>query len=668
MSELIVEFLSEATEDLQTLDQKLVALEANPTKLCLVDDIFRVIHSIKGTCGFFKFSKLEEVAHAIEDILVKFKNLEIAINQDIISIIFESIDAIKYIVLYIEKNGKEPIDDYSDLIKKIWLTLSRANHSSSDEGGVVESQSFIQDHSSKTIRVNVDALENLMQTATDLVLNRNQLLHLDQGSVSNDVSLAIDKLDSITTKLQQSIMETRLQPIKNSWVQLPRFVRDLSSKLNKKIKLIMKGGATQLDKQLIEAIKSPMMHMLRNAVDHGIEYPEERIKKGKPEEGVITISARHSSGNVVVEVIDDGIGVSVSEIKQKILKKNIVNKSEVSLLSDEQVLQYVFHPGISTAKEVTNISGRGVGMSVVRENIRDLHGEIKLSSVKGEGSLVEMTIPLTLAIMPSLLIEVSGVKFALPEINVLEVVSLSDYSRCFVESESSGYFASLRGLKVPCLFLYEVLKLPRGNPEFVIICKVKDEIYGVVIDRFYDIEEIVLKPMSKLIEFIEVYMGNALLGNNEIVLMLSPLNIMKYCASSPVLIKEDKQEIPVALTKFLLFQIQGKNKAIALDSVVKVKNITSDDVFSLKGKKVIKYQESIVPILFSNEFKSFSKEVEYIGLIIKFDNKIFLQVVDKVVEVIDNYTQEIDGSILVTDIGSIEVVNLRESIEGIYGR
>ncbi len=660
MSDLIAEFLAEANEDLQLIDSKLIALESNPQKLGLVDDIFRVIHSIKGTCGFFELNNLALVSHASEDILSKIRNHEVEVNQKIISVIIEAVDVIKDIILYVQRNGKEQTKDYSKLIQKI-TDVTQSNKFND----FIETKNEVDTNiiSSNSIRVSVDVMEDLMREATELVLNRNELFDIAQRSSNPKLTEALDKLDHITSKIQEAVIDSRLQPISNAWSQLPRIARDLANILNKKVKLIMRGESTRLDKQLIEAIKNPLVHMLRNSVDHGIETSAERIKLGKPEEGIITLTARNSSGCVIIDLTDDGKGIDVDEVRKKILEKKLLTKDNIDLLSDEEVIQYIFHPGFSTLNKATAISGRGVGMDVVKKNIQALHGDIKITSVQGKGMVVTIIIPLTLAIMPALFVGVAGMKFAIPEINVKEIVDIGIDSNVNMNIKYSKNQLKLRNTNIPCISLTKLLKLPDKNLNFVVICKIEDKIYGLVVDKIYSVEEIVLKPASKLLDLTSIYMGNALFGDNEIILLLNPTQIMKYCEFTSVSEDLNLKNIPKDLSKFLLFEIKNECKAIEIEKIVIVKEIGLEEIFSFKKKKFIKFQELNIPIIFLDNINNLLVNGCYKGLILKINNEIFAIIVNKVEGIVDAYKKNGAKSMLTLDKRKIEIINIEKIIE-----
>jgi two-component system chemotaxis sensor kinase CheA len=661
MDDLVAEFLAEAADSLQTIDNDLIELEGHPGQSNLIDGIFRVVHSIKGTCGFFGLNKLAAIAHASEDILVKIRSNQLKIDKKIISTILEAIDSIKYIIIYIGKNnGKEPNTDYSELIQKIQAIITNSNevNTSFKESPVIE-RGNSEREVSQTVRVNVSALEKLTQMVTELVLDRNKLVQLDRESHDNRFSSVIHNLNSITSTLQEGVMQTRLQPISYSWSSLPRALHDLANSLNKKAKLVMHGESTKLDKQLIEAIKDPMLHMVRNAIDHGIEPPTERIAKGKPEEGVITLTARHNSGHVVIEVSDDGRGMEIAKIKEKILEKSLATDEELSSMSDQQIIQYIFSPGFSTSEVVTNISGRGVGMDVVKENIKALHGIVEISSKEGKGSTIIVIIPLTLAIMSVLLIEVAGKKFALPEANVIEVVEINSDLVC-VEEMISQKLLRLRGDLLPSIALSEVLGIPKGLSTFVVVCSVNDKKYGLIIDKVYGIEEIVLKPLSRLIEVRDIYVGNTLLGNNEIVMVLNPGSIMKDCEAISI---EKIEEVKVAqklLPKFLMVQVKDLYKVIAFNFIVKVEKFDSSKVEIIKGKKVIQYNDLIVPVISAE--KEDEIQASGISVMLSINNKLLFIVVTKALGVIEKYIESDNKEAIIIDDKIVEIINIDECL------
>ncbi|MEK6734030.1 MAG: chemotaxis protein CheW [Pseudomonadota bacterium] len=610
MDELIAEFLSETSEGLQTLDNELVEFERDPHNENLLNSIFRLMHTIKGTCGFLGLTKLTAVAHAGENIIDKIRHKELSVDEHVISVVLESIDTIKEIVLYISQHETEPTTDYSALIQKINDTANNVSstpnqESTSSQEKHEEPVHSVEASSLQTIKVNVKLLENLMQIVSELVLNRNQMIQLDRTIHDHRFAPSIQRLNVITSSLQETVMETRMQPISNAWVKIPRMVRDLAKDLNKKIRLEMTGKDTELDKQLIESIKDPLVHMIRNSADHGLETPEVRIKAGKPEEGVITLKAFHQGGHIIIEASDDGNGINIGRIKSKALQNNLLTEEELALLSENQITQLIFRPGFSTAEVITDISGRGVGLDVVKRNIEEIRGTVELKSIEGKGSTFVIKIPLTLAIMPILVIESEKQKFGIPQINVVEMVRTGANFEYKIEEINENKILRLRDSLLPLITLSDLLQIKSGTSEeknnFVVVCEVSDLQFGIIVDKIYDTEEIVLKPVSKLLKTINIYSGNTLLGSGEIIMILDPAGIIKHLTilhheedlEQKAQREQDKIDRENS-TSFLILKTGKTRKAIPLEFVSRLEEIDVTKIEMAADKLVIQYRGGLM--------------------------------------------------------------------------
>ncbi|MEL7525709.1 MAG: chemotaxis protein CheA, partial [Pseudomonadota bacterium] len=498
MDDLLREFITETNESLDVVDVELVKFEQEPNNATILDNIFRLVHTIKGTCGFLGLPRLEGIAHAAETLMGKFRD-GAPVTQEAVSLILISIDQIKDILGELEAaEGEEPEGDDSELIGKLEDMSAKADAAMAGEtveeaapatqeadaeeaaaedaaeqtlerplrpgevsldelerafqeteievevaeAEVVEVEEEAEEPapapaaakaeskekpkkaaaakepgekkaagggvSNQSIRVAVDTLEHLMTMVSELVLTRNQLLEIVRRHEDSEFKVPLQRLSNVTAELQEGVMATRMQPIGNAWQKLPRIVRDLSQELEKPIDLEMIGADTELDRQVLEMIKDPLTHMVRNSADHGLERPEERRAAGKPEKGIITLAAYHEGGHIIIEVRDDGKGIDVDRVKAKVLERGLASESEVEKMTDSQIHKFIFHAGFSTAAEVTSVSGRGVGMDVVRNNIELIGGTVDLRSATGKGSSFIIKIPLTLAIVPTCLDDQRG--------------------------------------------------------------------------------------------------------------------------------------------------------------------------------------------------------------------------------------------------------------------
>jgi len=376
-----------------------------------------------------------------------------------------------------------------------------------------------------SIRVDVGLLDQLMRMVGELVLTRNQVVQYTSDLQNVELQRAAQRLNLIASELQEGVMKTRMQPIEGVWSRLPRVVRDLGAQCGKQVKLVMEGRETELDRTLLEAVKDPLTHLVRNAVDHGLETPEERAAAGKPSEGTLTLKAYHESGQVVVEVTDDGKGMDPAKVGAKAVEKGLVSREQLARMSDREVLDLIFRPGFSTAEAVTNVSGRGVGMDVVRTNIEKIGGSVDLQSVVGEGSTVRVRIPLTLAIIPALVVRQGGELYAIPQVNLLELVRLDgdgEGNGPVIEHVAGAPVHRLRGSLLPLVFLAEQLELDREPADSMnmVVLQADGTQFGLVVEDVVDTQEIVVRPLSRQIKHVEGFAGATITGEGRVALIL----------------------------------------------------------------------------------------------------------------------------------------------------
>lgn len=405
MDDLLREFLSETSENIAILDVDIVRLEKNPHDVALISTIFRIVHNIKGTSSFLNLPRLERLAHASENILSMFRDGELPITPYAISLLLNTLDHIKSNLCYLESHGAESKDQDNEFIAQApqessdgsalrIAPLIKENHPNKQSlsTGTIKEPLFYP-RADQSIRIDVRLLDHLMTTMNELVQTRNQLLNEMHHQKDSSLILPLQRLHKLTTVLQDIVLKTRLQPIGKAWAQLPRIVRDLSKELEKKIDLQLYGAETELDRQVIEHIKAPLTHMVRNSADHGIELPAERIAKGKSETGTIILKAYQENNLIIIEISDDGRGLDVLKIKSKLLENNRVTMDDLAMMPDTQIIQYIFEPGFTTASTITAVSGRGVGMDVVKNNIEKVGGQIDYKSTEGKGSHFLIRIP-----------------------------------------------------------------------------------------------------------------------------------------------------------------------------------------------------------------------------------------------------------------------------------
>jgi two-component system chemotaxis sensor kinase CheA len=505
MSEAVREFLIECYENLDQMDRELVALEQDPSAEQLLRNVFRTIHTVKGGAGFLGLGELEKLTHAAEDLLGKLRSGERAFNATISSALLATVDKCREGLKMVEETGgtsalnpQPVIDQLRDLDKADGTPTAQEAASapapapSSDVAPPVEApakpatatpvaptsappvaaassenaqgEKPTASASESTIRVDVDLLDKLMTRVGELVLARNQILQFTNSLDDSNFISTAQRLNLITTELQESVMKTRMQPIGNVWAKFPRVVRDLSTQLGKQVRIEMEGKETELDKTIIESIKDPLTHLVRNSVDHGVELPESRRAAGKPPEGCLTLRAYHEGGQVNIEISDDGAGLDVDRIRKKAVEKGLVSADQATRMSDREAAQMILLPGFSTAEQVTSVSGRGVGMDVVKTNIERIGGTLDLQSQPGEGTTVKIKIPLTLAIIPALVVTCGGDRYAIPQVSLLELVRLEgEQARKKIEQIQGAPVYRLRGQLLPLVYLSEVLASSPGN-------------------------------------------------------------------------------------------------------------------------------------------------------------------------------------------------------------
>lgn len=823
MDDLLEEFLTEATEGIETLDAELVDLEQRPNDPELIGNIFRVLHTIKGTSGFLDLPRLESLAHAGENVLGKFRDGELEVTPDAVGLILESMDALKVLVAAIAENGSEPAGNDQDLIARLDAGMrgefgnTKAAAAEPDEAVVEESEDQESDveiddsvstyerigglssidaicdamyrhvmkderlaelysvgdldilqgvyrdyfseavggpvsHSSFTLkdahaelltaglqhkqfdmtfahlalamaelevsntdmavladafeqsrtivfgdvqvaaeteevveqsepeidageaeaelaeiseevpqpentpksapaniaqslRVNVDVLENLMTVVSELVLTRNQLMQILRDQRKTEFDAPLQRLNQVTSELQESVMKTRMQPIGNAWNKLPRIVRDISHDLDKKIELEMIGAETELDRQVLDQIKDPLTHMVRNSGDHGLESPAERIAAGKPETGKIKLSARHEGGHILIMIEDDGKGIPVEKIRAKAIANGLTNEADAAAMTDQQILQFIFKPGFSTAEKVTNVSGRGVGMDVVRTNIAKIGGSVDLSSVEGEGSSFTIKIPLTLAIVQALIVKSGSERFAIPQTAVTELVRTSASSGYQIERIDNSSVLRLRNRLLPLVSLRNVMHLEKEGEQdesYVIVARVGSYTFGILVDQVFDTEEIVVKPVARRLRNIPLFSGNTILGDGSVVMILDPNGIAAESGNSVSSQNDDdvnaRDESGQSKTaSLLLFRAgEGSPKAIPLELIARIEEIDCSEVEFANGGAVIQYRDKLMPLAMIDGAAELSLEGRRPVLVFSERGRSFGLVADEIVDIVDH--------------------------------
>jgi two-component system chemotaxis sensor kinase CheA len=793
LDDLVSDFIAETREGLEALDSELVRFEQSPDDPATLGGIFRLIHTIKGTCGFLGLSRLQTVAHAAENVLGGFRDGAVPVSQIAVSTVLETVDLIRSITDVLAATGAEPEGDDSALIARLdavfegaaagaqasstaagaasrveevvpgdapdarslierlggdatldaacEMALSRlqgdldlaplfsdadpdqlqaaardglcalarkmeatgafavalarvASRSLEpatlaaaydvvatslaeldvDDAAIAALRDLIPDGAAsvgeastaiepvaaeamaeqpvqdakpepmtehnpepslhvavssapppgrsgppapsseasagpaQTIRVSVDALEHLMTVVSELVLIRNQLIQTLRLEPESPFAAPLNRLNQVTSELQEGVMTTRMQPISGAWAKLPRLVRDLAQDLGKSIDLVMMGQETELDRQVLELIRDPLTHMIRNAADHGLEIPDEREAAGKPATGRITLQARHEGGAILIEVTDDGRGLSVDKIRAKAVASGLVTPAQVEQMSDADARQLIFLPGFSTATQVTSVSGRGVGMDVVRTNIEKIGGVIEVASTEGTGTHFTIQIPLTLTIVSALIVECRGERFAMPQSSVVELISASGASGHAIEYVEGAAVLRLRNRLLPLVSLQTLLALEAGGEPSgetcIIVVRVGAFTFGVIVDRVFDTEEIVVKPVAKVLRHLKLFSGATILGDGSVILILDPKGISVEAGAGQgagaANADADSRDPAGGQDREPLLVFRAANdslKAAPLATVSRIEEIVDNQIETVDGKTVIQYRGKLMPIL-----------------------------------------------------------------------
>lgn len=639
MDDLLADFLTETNESLAELDTALIRLEQAPDDQATLSQIFRLVHTIKGTCGFLGLPRLEAVAHAAENVLGRFRDGTLAPSPAAITVILQAIDRIKLIVAGLEASEAEPAGDDAPLIGSLnalmkdaaagpapapqaaepaaaagveepaALPVAAPVAAESAEAAPLPGESGV---AAQTIRVSVEVLEDLMTLVSELVLARNQLLQLGRAQQNSPFTVPLQRLSHITSDLQEGVMKTRMQPIGNAWNKLPRLVRDLARETGKRIELAMHGAETELDRQVLEFIKDPLTHMVRNSADHGLETTAERRAAGKPETGRITLNAFHEGGHIIIEIADDGRGLNTGRIAEKAVAQGLATEVELAQMSEAAIQQFIFRPGFSTAAQVTAVSGRGVGMDVVKTNIEKIGGTIELASREGRGTTVTIKIPLTLAIVSALIVECAGERFAIPQISVVELVRTGGGSDTAIERINTTPVLRLRDRLLPLVRLSSLLALEEderaeGAESFIVVAKVGTENFGLIVDRVFDTEEIVVKPVAPILRDITLFSGNTILGDGSVIMILDPNGIARAVgigaaagAERAGLVEAARAEAGGSGTRtsLLLFRAGGAEpKAVPLGLVARLEEIGAERIERAGARAMVQYRGRLMPLV-----------------------------------------------------------------------
>jgi two-component system chemotaxis sensor kinase CheA len=656
-AEIIAEFLVESHENLDQLDRDLVELEQHPGSRELLSSIFRTIHTIKGTSGFLAFGRLERLTHVGETLLSKLRDGEYAMTPDIAEALLRMVDTVRALLEGIERSGndKDPGVDVAPVQAAIELLLKNGGQPPAVEAPAVEAAAVeapateVVDTSTPspdatepvdastpqppawdgverrgvqapdpaepwdgverrsvaeaTVRVDVELLDNLVQLVGELVLTRNQILQRTDTHEDVELIRASQRLDLVASELQESVMKTRMQPIGQVWSKMPRIVRDLAHQLGREVDLTMEGHETEMDRSVLEAVKDPLTHLVRNSMDHGIERPEDRERAGKPRTGRLLLRAYHESGQVVVEITDDGKGIDPERIGAIAVQRGVVAREQLARMDTKEIIGLIFRPGFSTATEVSNISGRGVGMDVVRTNIERIGGSVDVVSEVGKGTTTRVRIPLTLAIIPALVVGEGGERYAIPQANLVELVRIEgEELRRQVERFAGAPVLRLRGRLLPLVSLAEALggTAEEGDALTVVVVQSDDLTFGLCVSEVHDTQEIVVKPIGRQLKGLAMYAGATIMGDGRVALILDVPGMAQMQGVGAIAQEnvETRGVLEGDRTALLVIEVaDGRRAALPLDAVARLEEFPRERIERSGGAEVVQYRDGILPLV-----------------------------------------------------------------------
>jgi two-component system, chemotaxis family, sensor kinase CheA len=718
MDDLLRDFVVETSETIEVVDSELVRFEQDPNNRTIIAQIFRLVHTIKGTCGFLGLPRLEALTHAAESAIDRFRE-GAPVTRDAVTLILQTIDRIKLIMAELDRKSVEPEGADQDLIASLGQLASNTPVAATSSGPSTEftagslvyqvlerplrpgevsldelERAFRDADASEiefedrllvraglahgpevpaeppqadlkradqldspaeasslknSIRVQVDTLEHLMTMVSELVLTRNQLLEIARRDENGAFKVPLQRLSQVTAELQDSVMKTRMQPIGNAWTKLPRLVRDLCEELGKEIDIETRGAETEIDRQLLDMVRDPMVHIIRNAADHAIEMPADRIKAGKPPRGKVVVSAAQDGGFITLSIADDGRGLDLQRIRAKIVSSGLATDAEAARLTDQQAARYIFHPGFSTASAVTNISGRGVGMDVVRTNIETVGGTVDVRTVAGLGTTIDIKVPLTLAIAAALIVQAHGHRFALPQAMVVELVKPSQAGDARLEKLREAPVLRLRERLLPLVQLSGALGIDVDaidmDRAFVVVCEVEKIRFGIVVDQVLQTEEIVAKPVSARLRHLSCYSGATIMGDGSVIMILDPHGLVQKIgavadASNDNISADDAGVHAAERTPLLVFRAGDSGpKAVPLATITRLEEIDVGSIESANGEPMVQYRGNLMRLVACNaetRLKAeglqpilvFSRRTRPVGVIVD-------EIIDIVEEVLD---------------------------------
>jgi two-component system chemotaxis sensor kinase CheA len=652
--QILDEFLLEAGEIFDQLDLDFVQLEQTPEDKKLIGNIFRAMHTLKGSSGFFAFHRLEKVAHAGESLLSKLRDGVFTLNEEMTDVLLETSDRLRAIVDGVQKKRQEPEGDDSALIQnlkfltdggtgvtktasapptapKVTVVMESAPQVIAEkifeadiadlEQDVLEAVKEVsidaavnEAENSKElaapVKVSVELLDKLMNLVSEMVLARNRLLSFARTSGDLAFNNTVRRIDTVTLELQERMMKTRMQSISQVWAKFPRLVRDIAQDCGKKVELIQIGAETELDRTLLEGIRDPLVHIIRNSVDHGIEQPAERRAKGKPELGTVKLRAFHENGMVVIEIADDGAGIDIPLVKQKAIQLGLVTAERAAKLTEREIIDFIYLPGFSTKAEITNLSGRGVGMDVVRTNIQEIGGTVDIAT-SAQGTRLRLSIPLTLAIMPAVFVRCKQYSYAIPQVNVIEMLRYEPREGVpGVEDFYGVPVFRLRDKLIPLVFLNYELKIDDVLPAVdqtlnIVIVQAGGIRFGLVVDEVLYMQEVVVKSVGPLLKGTPVYSGSTILGDGHVALIF---DINAIAVRSGIIAKladnQFEQDISAALganndsQQMLMFDLLGLERmVIPLETVDRLEMIAATRIDRRGNEAVVLYGNKIMRLI-----------------------------------------------------------------------
>lgn len=655
--EMLSDFLVEAWEQVEVLDREFVALEEEPNNLERITTIFRVMHTLKGGAGFLGLEMMECLTHYAETLLSRMREGELAVTRERSSVLLLTADACKSILQHLEREGNEGAARYNDLMVRLKreaenqepepepavsasLRPSQAGREEladfqaqllammePAEEAVVEvpevvaeiapleptpAPEVLEDSASGSqtcdsrIRVQVDLLDKLMNLVGELVLSRNQILQISAGLESSSLTSACQRINLVTSELQVHVMQTRMQPVSTLFNRFPRIIRDLCTQTGKEARFTMEGQDTGLDRTILEAVKDPLTHILRNSIDHGLELPQARTARGKSARGHIHIRAYHEGGQVTIEINDDGAGVNLERVREKAVAQGLVSTQEAQRMCERDALQLLFRPGFSTAATVTNLSGRGVGMDVVRTSVEKIGGSVDLTTEPGKGTQVKLRLPLTLAIIPALLVSSNGQRYAIPQVNLQELVRLEGHeAQASIEKIYGAEVYRLRGQLLPLLRLRSVLGTPLATNDTINIVVVNADgaPFGLIVDGVCDTEEIVVKPLTRDLKQLQLYAGATIMGDGTVALILDVAGLARTSRLHQEKI-DDREKSDAATSaeanceSLLLFRLSGQEQfAIPLTLLSRLEEFNANQIELVRGERVVQYRGRLLKLI-----------------------------------------------------------------------